>query len=462
MPNNPSKALSLNDDPSLEDAFQSEFINRLCPIIKDCQPPKGMAITGYWGAGKTSALRQMYFHLSNELPPGCNQDDPRPHSAKFHDETLVPVWFEAWRYQHETQPVVALLNEIRVKMGLLQKFATEGKKLAGVTLLGALNVFDEIIKMASGGFSTNSGKIMEVGEKWESDRYMDKLPSQKISDFLEQAIDKALGKVKNRSKRLLIFIDDLDRCLPTAALRLLEGIKIYLNLRNCIFVFGMDHRQLQESLLASLPWIEKTDSSDRRRAAYFAQEYLEKICQDIHYLPIPSKNDKAAYFTKLLDALNLGTQDNITHSNKLRTILLKHDCLPANPRKIKMLANRTALTLRSVPPTGEGQTPEAIDRQYKILLVMTIIYTFFKPVHEQLESNPAYINEVITYADTSGDQILDARFQPMAGIVSTKGETGGRLPVNPSDSNVFRIHEMLAELQAVTEDEIKPFLRLKR
>ncbi|MCW5203897.1 hypothetical protein VU12_13285, partial [Desulfobulbus sp. US4] len=179
MPENADSLIySHNDEPVLETAFNEEFIARLCGIIRNCQPPKGLAVTGYWGSGKTSTLKQLYYHLTEELPPGCGKEDVPAGGPQHRDVALVPIWFEAWRFQHEQQPIVALLNEIRVKIGLLDKFMQQGKKIADITLLSSLNIFDEIIKMASGGTVTpKTGGIMAIGEKWEQDRYLNKLPS---------------------------------------------------------------------------------------------------------------------------------------------------------------------------------------------------------------------------------------------------------------------------------------------
>jgi KAP family P-loop domain len=459
------KKHSLNDDPVLTNAFNSDFINRLCPIIQDCNPPKSIAITGYWGSGKTSTLKQLYYHLSGELPPGCNKDVGADLEALYNDEMLVPVWFEAWRYQHESQPIVALLNEIRVKMGLLNKFIHESEKLGSVSLLSSLTIFDEIIKMASGGsVTTKTGKIMETGEKWENERYLNKLPGQKIREFMEQAIGEALGEKNGCPKRLIIFIDDLDRCLPKASLRLLEGIKIYLNLSNCIIVLGMDHRQLEQSLLEALPWIDIQKEDDSQRASYYAHEYLEKICQDIHYLPIPSKEEKAEYFLGLLNSICIGDEDvTKNHLEFIGKLLSQYDCLPANPRKIKTLVNRTALTLRAVQPKiDEGGDKAVGKREYAIMLVTVLIYTFHKQVYEQLDGSPKYISEVINYSKSAPDLHSDDRYQPMKDVLHATDKEGMRLPLNPSDSNVFRLHELINDFDVIEENEITPYLRLKR
>lgn len=437
-----SKLTTHNDEPVLETAFQPDFIRRLCKIIQTCQPPKGLAVTGYWGSGKTSALKQLYYHLSGDLPPGCIAKPPI--DALYKDTSLVPIWFEAWRFQHETQPIVALLNEIRVKIGLLHHLTDKAKLLSHVAVLGSLTLFDEIIKTASAGLmQPNLSGLSAVGEQWEKERYLNKLPSAELAGLLEEAIQKAIGK----KKRLLIFIDDLDRCLPTASLRLLEGIRIYLNLRNCIVVFGMDQRQLEQSLMQALPGLDK--DKDQK---YFASEYLEKICQDIHPLPLPDKQDKAAYFLKLLEALSFDE----TACQQIGTILKKFDCLPANPRKIKALVNRVALTLREVPPESG---PTIKTRQYKLLLATAIIATFHKELYEQLESSPQYINAVYEY--NRADAVQRTDFKPLAALIPSR-VWGKSLPVNPSDSNVFRLHELLDDLKAITEEELTPYLRLRR
>ena len=102
-----------NDKPTDDDGLmQQAFINSIAEIIKDCIPPKGIALNGYWGTGKTSALLQLYKALT-----GVSLKEKIPETSP-----VIPIWFEAWRYQHEAMPIVALLHEIRAAFSLWIKY----------------------------------------------------------------------------------------------------------------------------------------------------------------------------------------------------------------------------------------------------------------------------------------------------------------------------------------------------
>ncbi|MCX7095558.1 MAG: P-loop NTPase fold protein [Methylobacter sp.] len=445
--------LSHNDTAKADDVFQQQaFIDQVCELIKNCQPPKGIGINGYWGTGKTSALMQIHKTLTGAAPHDYK---------KSNDQNIVPVWFEAWRYQSETIPIVALLQEIRAQLGMWQKLVHKGKKLTEIAVMGVLGAFDATLKTASGGImAPNLGKIPELGKQWETEHRETPLASQDLLKLLEQAIDQALNKKEgDTAKRLVIFIDDLDRCLPKVALQLLEGIKVYLNLSNCVLVFGMDQRQIEEALSKAL------ETKDTHQA----REYLEKICQDIHHLPIPNKQVKAAYLLGLLKELDVDDRSQTTltdtqkaalknsHLTAIENVLLAYDCLPANPRKIKALSNRLALQLRkhcihSLVLISQEQQ----NRLYMLLVAMAIIYNFHRQLNEQLEKNPEYINQVLIYAENppASPTVI---FEPMRDIIPSI-DSQQKLPTNPSDSNVFRLHELFLGLGSVTVDELTCFL----
>ena len=53
---------------------------------------------------------------------------------------------------------------------------------------------------------------------------------------------------KENGKKIIFFIDELDRCRPTFAIELLEVIKHLFNIDNCIFIISIDKEQLSHSV----------------------------------------------------------------------------------------------------------------------------------------------------------------------------------------------------------------------
>ena len=127
---------STNDAPTLDCQFgNSEFIQNLAEEVRNSPSPKTLSITGCWGSGKTSALAQLYFELTGESPPGYGT------ARSSSNSPIKGVWFEAWRYQSEAVPIVALLHAIKNQFSSTEKFIDKAGKLASISLLGAFTVF---------------------------------------------------------------------------------------------------------------------------------------------------------------------------------------------------------------------------------------------------------------------------------------------------------------------------------
>ena len=100
----------ISDQPTLRDGLDRlGMVKGIAQQISGCAPPQTFGVHGDWGAGKTSLLRQLRYHLTGEAEGAT--DDPLPGLLKAHyKQQVVTVWFEAWRFQNEPVPVVALLK----------------------------------------------------------------------------------------------------------------------------------------------------------------------------------------------------------------------------------------------------------------------------------------------------------------------------------------------------------------
>src|SRR6185436_907837 len=69
--------------------------------------------------------------------------------------------------------------------------------------------------------------------------------------------------------RMVVFVDDLDRCLPEKAIEVLEAIKVFLDVEGCVFVLGLDHQVIARGIKAKYKDRDVVDGN----------LYLEKIIQ---------------------------------------------------------------------------------------------------------------------------------------------------------------------------------------
>ncbi len=120
-------AILHNDEPTLNDRLDRlGLVKEVGDAIAHCTPPQAFGVHGDWGLGKTSFLQQVQWYLTGD----CRQqrkgeiekvklDEQLPNGA--HKDHISVVWFEAWRYQHEKAPIVALLQEMRSQLGWYDK-----------------------------------------------------------------------------------------------------------------------------------------------------------------------------------------------------------------------------------------------------------------------------------------------------------------------------------------------------
>ena len=436
---------SLNDEPLSKKEHdllgRSTFIERVCEAVRCSDPPKGLAVSGYWGSGKTSLLRAIEAELQ----------DGGAHTS------VTTVWFDAWKYQHEAEPVAALLQEIRGQLvsldrmeGMKSRFGGALRKMAYIGVNTVLDNCSSLISTTTGVAGVNTNAIRTAGKEYDARNYLQSLTADKLRELLREAVNQILDisskKARSGNKCLVILVDDLDRCEPVAAYRLLEGIKLYLSLDNCITLFGMDVRQLE----LMLPEAKKHSSTLR------AAEYLEKLCQDVHSIPLPDRHQKAELLHGFLQRLECKDSED-KHKALLKDLAAEHDCLPANPRKIKALVNRLALMMRSLDievagmPFGtSGEGNDEVKRQVGILLLVAILHTFHRTVYEAVEKNPDYIGSVVAFAKGVAGSETDPLYAPFREVKASQ-DANGPLPVNPSDSDVFRLHQLTDWMQGTKD-----------
>ncbi len=434
-----------SDEPTLFDQLDRvDLVRRYGDLIADCEMPHVFGVHGDWGAGKTSFLHQIQWYLTGECPQhpnplkeiGKTVFKPKP------KKLVTVVWFEAWRYQHEAAPVVALLQEIRSQLSWAAKLGEKAKKVGEVAIRSALLAMEDLTKK----IYVQASKIQEVGETWERDNLAVTLPSHVIREHLQAEISTLLGNSK--SARLVVIVDDLDRCASDAAYRLLEGIKIYLNLPSCVFVLGMNQKVIEDAIVSHLPEAPQPQQDLR------AREYLEKLCQTIVHLPIVREP------SDLLESYLQGVDEKTRVVDVVRTTRP----LPANPRKIKAFAN---IVRRSSEGLAKAiaQSDDAV-RSGKVFVVVAVIYYFHPDLFRVMEAEPKFYEEIRRWSTgnvTTYDMLIRLHLpSPPTGTPSTTTEPPslGETYLDPGEPTTFRAQKLVMDLGPVTTTEIVQMIAL--
>lgn len=285
----------LTDNPTIKDKFGFNIYSKiLAQTIKDTNDlPFSIGIFGQWGSGKSSLMLMI--------------EDQIKKLSK-----IKTIWFNPWKYDKKEELWSALIQSILYKIAEELKDDELGKKAKELAINAGWSLLKKGISTATGGFitATNIEDIKNALSK------QDELYYKYINQF-ENDFEKVINKYTNDGK-FVIFIDDLDRCLPENAITVLESLKLFIGNARCIFVLGMDHFIVEQGI--RLRFGEKVNMSGR--------DYLDKIIQVPFYLPpVP--------FNKLKQALLVTKTANY---NENIWLVIKYG-LNGNPRKTKRFIN---------------------------------------------------------------------------------------------------------------------------
>lgn len=100
---------------------------------------------------------------------------------------------------------------------------------------------------ASGGLV---GGVIEAAEAVKGSEQDDDIDIShqivKLKEGIEKSVKDKIGKDDN--KRLVLFIDDLDRLLPEKAVELLEVFKLFMDVPGCVYVLACDYQVVSQGL----------------------------------------------------------------------------------------------------------------------------------------------------------------------------------------------------------------------
>lgn len=276
--------------------------------------PITIGVFGDWGSGKSSIMETLKVRYDEE------------HKA---DKSIVCLQFNGWIFEGYDDAKAALISSIlecfQDRKSFGQKTVNKARKLAKsvnwmrVLGFGVRNIASPLISASLTGGASLAPQIFtwfqnlisdpkQIAEKIKDvdieeirKKYFKENPSISIeeqyqmvrqfrSDFKE-LLDEA------KIRKLIILIDDLDRCLPDRIIDNLEAIKLFLNVENTAFVIGADPRIVRDAIRHRYKELIYRDvNSENGRVVI---DYLEKLIQIPYTLPKLSDSEVETYITLL-------------------------------------------------------------------------------------------------------------------------------------------------------------------
>lgn len=231
---------------AIEDALTQDQLHRkreiedFLKMLIAVEPPYTFVIDAPWGSGKTFFVKQVARALQM-TNPALSQDSAKPSTTFGNiDEELLkkpylPIYFNAWEDDHFENPILPILASIA---NAADEQSVKGGKDFGKGVIGAIEAAASLI-----GYG---GDINGVIENFSGTDFLEQYKNEKeLRGKIDELIKTNLPEVADRA---IIFIDELDRCRPEFAIKVLEQTKTLFQQDNIVVVYSTDITQLAHSL----------------------------------------------------------------------------------------------------------------------------------------------------------------------------------------------------------------------
>ena len=122
---------------------------------------------------------------------------------------------------------------------------------------------------------------------------------------------------KDEIKKLVVIIDDLDRCKPPKSVDVIEAISTLLDAENCVFIIGMDSKMVELSIESKYESLVNFNKSNIFDDLSLGKSFLEKIIQINFSVPDPSPDAFSHFIEKtLLDMKGESLKDKLEPSRE--------------------------------------------------------------------------------------------------------------------------------------------------
>lgn len=207
---------------------REEIVNKICDLVNLLKKDKDfcLVINGAWGSGKSFVLGLIEEKLSKK-------------------QEYIIIKYDAWENTFYSDPLIAILScvidGIEEKLYLVERTEEKAKKAAktGVNTLAKLSTKIEKLKSVIEGIKTI---IKDFHNPIDTAALGDFKSYQKLLKTTKEILNKITqaGEYREKQTKLVILVDEIDRCLPDEQLNILERLHHLFAVKNCAVIVTMN------------------------------------------------------------------------------------------------------------------------------------------------------------------------------------------------------------------------------
>jgi hypothetical protein len=283
--------------------------------------PVTIGIFGDWGGGKTSIMKM----LERDLEP---ENWPQESVERQNYEKAAVIYFNGWQFEGYDDAKAAILSSVLLSLGDHKRFGPKVRDkaldllksvewmrvarfgfkhvalpAAAALATGGLTVVPAAIGLVTGLSQSKSAEKPTAESKEDGGWFKSKANEHAIDvRTFRERFEQMLKDTD--IEKLIILIDDLDRCSPERVIENLEAIKLFLSVSGTAFIIGADPRIVEHAI--RLRYAEHAVAEDEsEEAKRLVKDYLEKVIQIPYRLPRLSSTEIETYMVLLFAVFHL-------------------------------------------------------------------------------------------------------------------------------------------------------------
>lgn len=251
-------------------------------LIESIEDNASICLDGEWGCGKTFFVNQFIYLVKNSnVVEQLNLEENLKNVFENLEENNLIIYYDAWKNDFHEDAFESIIYN------LLNEFPQYKDKVVEFS-----NIKDILVGFGKNFINKSTYEIIDFENIKTYEDLAEKIYTiEEKKDRFQELLKKILGE-----KRLILIIDELDRCNPLFASKVLETIKHFYDFKNITTIFVANNKELTNT-------IKKQYGAD-----FDGYGYLNKFYDYI----ITLSNDKNIYYSQRV--LNFSTSTNLPHN----------------------------------------------------------------------------------------------------------------------------------------------------